>query len=353
MSDLVMYLESNIGSVERNVYVMVEPHAFMHFIIPDSVKYATDAARRSQLFYNNKPLKVILDSENQYFKDQKYMPIKICDVLLEIGNLVRQDELFAAWRRPPCAVGEFFVAWRGPPCAAVFIVVCLVGTCKFCFTRDTLFSFKGTGKHAVIKCDFMVEFLVRDISEIQQYTDTTSHVILLQLASSPLVSYRTTDDDIVEPFPYDLSDVDDPWIRTIEFTPSGAIGLCNFYRVSIPTQHGAKLNKVMSYFREHMVVENCLRQPPKVQDEPDFGMPVPDPFFCIHFKDDISFEVMFLVNAVMHKSIFNQHQLSDCFFDLLRSQPKYVNVAALKHLRTYNHPELDAVRHLKLSNIGC
>ncbi|RXH93495.1 hypothetical protein DVH24_014071 [Malus domestica] len=78
----------NTSSIlERNVYVMVEPHAFVHFIIPDSVKYAMDAARRSQLFYNNKPWKVILGSENQYFKDQKYMPVMISDVLFEIGNL--------------------------------------------------------------------------------------------------------------------------------------------------------------------------------------------------------------------------------------------------------------------------
>ncbi|KAM1200837.1 hypothetical protein ACFX2I_017061 [Malus domestica] len=363
-SDLVTYLEDEIGLVYRcrlktswtpqesfpnfelidpsniartNDYIMVEPHAFVHFAMPESVTFAMDAAGRSQLFYNNEPLKVSLGPENPYFLNRRRRdktPFKLSDVCVDIGSLVRQD--------------EFFVAWRGPTYGVDFIVDPFDGTCKFCFTRDTAFSFKGIKKHAVIKCDFMVEFLVRDVSEIKQYTDTAYHVILLRLASSPWVSYRTADDDIDQSVPFNLLDDDDPWIRTTDFTPSGAIGRCNCYRVSIPPRHGAKLKRTMDYLREHRVREVCLKRPPKVQNEPDFGMPASDPFFCIHYKDDISFEIMFLVNAVMHKGIFNQHQLSDSFFDLLRSQPKEVNVAALKHLCTYKHPEFDACKRLKV-----
>ncbi|KAK3043723.1 hypothetical protein RJ639_001919 [Escallonia herrerae] len=90
------------------------------------------------------------------------------------------------------------------------------------------------------------------------------------LASSPSVYYRTADDDIEESVPFNLLDDDDPWIRTTDFTPSGAIG------------------------------------------------------------------------------IINQHQLSDRFFDLLRSQPEEVNVAALKHLYSFRRPLYDAYGRMKL-----
>ncbi|MCD7447623.1 RNA-dependent RNA polymerase [Datura stramonium] len=44
------------------------------------------------------------------------------------------------------------------------------------------------------------------------------------LASSPLVFYRTADDDIEESVAFDLLDDDDQWIRTTDITCSGAIG---------------------------------------------------------------------------------------------------------------------------------
>ncbi|CAI9772366.1 unnamed protein product [Fraxinus pennsylvanica] len=43
---------------------------------------------------------------------------------------------------------------------------------------------------------------------------------LLKLASSPIFYYRTANDDIEEPVPFDLLDANDPWIRTNDFTPS-------------------------------------------------------------------------------------------------------------------------------------
>ena len=91
-----------------------------------------------------------------------------------------------------------------------------------------------------------------------------------------------------------------------------------------------------------------IRAPLRIHDEPDFGMPMSDPFFCFHYKKGIPFEIMLLLNVVMHKGIFNQHQISDGFFDLLRNQPKEVNVAALKHISSYKHPVFDAYRRLKL-----
>lgn len=362
--DLASYLEDEIGLVFRcrlktswtppesfpsfelidtaniettDEYKKVEPHAFVHFASPESVTSAMDAVGRCKLFFNNQALKVSLGPENSYNMNRRRrtkIPFKLCDVHVEIGTLVRPD--------------EFFVAWRGPPYGVDFVVDPFDGTCKFCFVRDTAFSFKGTNKHAVIKCDYKVEFLVREISEFNHYTETSYLVILLRLASSPGVSYRTADDDIHESVPFDLLDDDDPWIRTTDFTPSGAIGRCNSYRVSIPPRHGAKLKKAMTYLKERRVQEGRIKKPPRIQDEPDFEMPMSDPFFSIHYKENISFEILFLVNAVMHRGILNQHQLSDSFFELLRNQSKEINVAALKHLCSYKHPVFDASKRLKL-----
>ncbi|KAK9279924.1 hypothetical protein L1049_013608 [Liquidambar formosana] len=104
----------------------------------------------------------------------------------------------------------------------------------------------------------------------------------------------------------------------------------------------------MKYLREQRVQEYHPRQQLRSRDEPDFGTPMSDPFFCIQYQRDITFEILFLVNAVIHKGIINQHQLSERFFDLLRSQPREVNVAALKHICSYRRPVFDAYKRLKL-----
>ncbi|KAH7841023.1 hypothetical protein Vadar_024594 [Vaccinium darrowii] len=360
---LVDYFEDKIGSVWRcrlktsstppesypnfvigtdniqrtNNYPKVEPHAFVHFAIPDSAKSALDAAGHCDLTLESKLLKVCLGPENPYSMNQRRRtmdPYKLSNVRLEVGVMVSRD--------------EFVVGWRGPGTGVDFVVDPFNRSCNFLFTQDIAFALKDTAKHAVIKCNFKVEFLVRDINEVKQYSDTSSLVILLQLSSSPLLYYRTADDDIEETVPFDLLDDDDPWIRTTDFTPSGAIGKCNTYRVSVLPRHGLKLMKAMEYFREQRVPDDILKHRLRVTDEEDFGMPMQDFFFSIHHKKKISFELMFLVNAVMHKGIINLHQLSDKFFDLLRGQPDEINVAALKHMYAYKKPLFDAYRRLKL-----
>ena len=49
--------------------------------------------------------------------------------------------------------------------------------------------------------------------------------LLLQLSAAPLLYYRTAGYDVHGSVPFDLiDDDDDPWIRTTDVTPSGAIG---------------------------------------------------------------------------------------------------------------------------------
>lgn len=321
-----------LNILENHETKQVKPHAFVHFATHESVTSALSCS----LVLNNQPLKVTLGPENPYRMNQRRRtttPIKLSDVILEIGSLVRRD--------------EFYVAWKGPSYGVDFLVDPFDGACKFCFIRDTAFSFKNMSQVVVMKCDFKVEFLVRDINEIKQYTDTSYLVVLLQLASSPRVWYRTADDDIEVSVPFDLLDDDDPWIRTTDFTPSGAIGRCNSYRVSIPPRHGAKLKRAMHYLREQRVQENHLKFALKIWNEPDFGAPMSDPIFYVHGEKGIPFELMFLLNVVVHKGIFTQHQISDCVFDLLRTQPKEINLAALKLISSYKRPVFDAYERLK------
>lgn len=328
------YPEFNIdpASVKKsNDYERVEPHAFVHFVSPDAAMIAMNTAGRGELILVKELLKVSLGSKNPYRMNQRRRtttPFKLSDVYLEIGFVVSKD--------------EFFVGWRGPTSGVDFLVDPFDGTSKFLFTKDIAFSLKGTAKRVVIKCNFKVEFLVREINEIRQYTDTSRLIILLQLASSPLIHYRTADDDVVDSVPFDLLDDDDPWIRTTDFTPSGAIGRCNTYRISISPRHGSRLNKAIDYLRAQRVSIDHPRQNLRVKDEPDFGIQMSDPFFWIHYKEQIPFKILFLVNAVVHKGIMNQHQLSEGFFNLLRSQQEEVNIAALKHIFSYKRPVDDA-----------
>ncbi|KAL2896157.1 RNA-dependent RNA polymerase 6 [Bienertia sinuspersici] len=303
----------NTDNVENtDDYEKVEPHAFVHFASAESVRRVLDVAGRCDLMMFGKVLKVSSGPSNPFRINQRRRtttPFKMTDVRVDIGILVSREEMI---------VGK------------------------------TVFAFKDERKNAIIKCDFKVEFLVREINEIKQYTDISALVILLQLASSPLVSYRTADDDIFESVPFDLLDDDDPWIRTTDFTPSGVIGRCNSYRISIPPRNGPKLKRAIEYLKERRVPVEYPKQLLRVKDEPNFGMRISDYFFCVQNKDGVPFEVTFMLNAAVHKGIINQHQLSGRFFDLLRTQSTEVNLTALRHICSYKRPVFDAYKRLKL-----
>ncbi|KAL3497389.1 hypothetical protein ACH5RR_040121 [Cinchona calisaya] len=361
---LLDYFEANIGAVWRcrlktsstpfesyptydmdsehvqrkSDYERVKPHAFVHFATSEAVQCALDAAGRGELTLGMKSLKVSLGPENPHRMNERrrtFIPFRLSDVSVEIGVLTRQD--------------EFVVGWRGPT-GFDFLVDPFNGSCRLLFTRDTAFAFKGESKYVVIKCDFKVEFLVREINTIRQYQDASGFVILLQLASCPKIYYRTADDDIEVSVPFDLLDDDDPWIRTTDFTPSGAIGRCNTYRISIPPRKGPILKKALVYLKECRVhiQDICFGKKLLIKDEPDFGMPVTDPFFCIQYKEGVTFKVLFLVNAIIHKGIINQHQMSDKFFDLLRVQSEELNLLALKHIYSYKWSSHDASKKLEV-----
>ncbi|KAI3891026.1 hypothetical protein MKW98_007331 [Papaver atlanticum] len=317
----------------------VEPHAFVHFASPDSATSIFDRAGRNQLELNGKILMVNLGPESSSLMNTRRMeidPFTFRGVGVEIGTRVSRD--------------KFLIGWKGPPKGADFFIDPFDGSCKINFTKETAFSFKGTSLHAVLKCDFKTEFFVRDINEVRSYMDQLSWIMELQLVSSPLLYYRTADDDIHATVPFDLLDDEDPWIRTTDFTSAKVIGRCNSYRIFVPPRQGKKLKEAIEYLKKWRIIPyDCPA--PKFREEPDFGSPMPDPFFCFHPKEKISFELLFLVNAAIHKGIFSHFQLSDRFFELLRSHEREVNVAALTYIYSGKTPVFDPAERLRTVQI--
>ncbi|MFS7909401.1 putative RNA-directed RNA polymerase [Helianthus anomalus] len=319
------YPEFNVDVDQiRNVndYKTVKPHAFVHFVHPDSVNMVLEAAGKHELLLNNNILKATLGPENPSKMNQirsAKTGFKLSDVVLEIGLLTSRD--------------NFVVGWRGPASGVDFLIDPFDCSCKFLFTKETVFYFERTKNHTVIKCNFKVEFSLRDVNDIQEYKDYSKSVLVLvfQLASSPFISYRTADDDITKTYPYEMLDDDDPWIRTTDFTPSSAIGRCNTYRIMIRTRDGSKVKKALDFFKEQSVRIEHRKTLFKVENEPEFGSPIPDPFFSIHYKQDIPFRIMFLVNSVLHRCIINQHHRK----------------TALKHICSYRNPLYDVFTQLK------
>ncbi|KAL8501837.1 hypothetical protein ACS0TY_021086 [Phlomoides rotata] len=333
--------EIDIENVERSDdYAKVKPHAFVHFAVADSATQALKDALSGELIFGRKPLRVSLGPQNPHrLREMRRTttPYKLADVLVETGVMKSKD--------------EFVVHWRGPQSGIDLLVDPFNESCKLHFTKETAFSFKDESRCAVINCNFKIEFLTREINEIKCQRSYSSMVVMLRLASSPFLYYRTADDDIEEQVPFDLLDDDDPWIRTTDFTPNGAIGKSNTYRISVRPRSIPHLEKALKYLETRRVqilhASTKVKEQIQLQDEPDFGTPMPDPFYCSQFKKGISFSIMFLVNAVMHQGIINQHQLSESFFNLLKNQAEEVNTIALKQMCSYKRPAYDAVKALE------
>uniref|UniRef100_A0A0D9V1N7 RNA-dependent RNA polymerase n=1 Tax=Leersia perrieri TaxID=77586 RepID=A0A0D9V1N7_9ORYZ len=319
----------------------VPPHAFVHFARPEGARRAADAAGRCELILGGKSLIVSSAPEStlRVSRRRSTEPFRFPGVRLEAGSLPSHDAFLAAWRGP---TGEGDVAFSVDP---------FDGSCRFVFARDTAFAFPGFRETAVVRCDVKLEFPVRDVAEVRIYRLDCS--LLLRLAAAPLVYYRTADDDFHESVPFDLLDDDDPWIRTTDFTPSGAIGRSGVYRISFSARFWPKMDRALDYMRERRVpIVDCggdwgPRRGLAVLDEPDFGEPMQDVFFCLQHVEGLGFPVLFLVNALVHKGIINQHQLTPEFFGLLRRREENVNVAALRDFWGDKFPVFDACGRLK------
>ncbi|OQU76799.1 hypothetical protein SORBI_3010G213100, partial [Sorghum bicolor] len=160
--------------------------------------------------------------------------------------------------------------------------------------------------------------------------------LLLRLSAAPLVYYRTAGDDVHDRVPFHQIDVDDdPWIRTTDVTPSGAIGRCSAYRVSFAARFWPTMRAALEYMKKQGVpVDVCDSRcrGVTVLEEPDFGRPMLDVFFSLRHDEGLRFPELYLVNVLIHNGIVNPHQLTSEFFSLLRRAQEDVNVAALTEL---------------------
>ncbi|BAC00725.1 putative RNA-dependent RNA polymerase [Oryza sativa Japonica Group] len=320
-------------------YDRVPPHAFVHFARPEGARRAADLAGETRLILRGKPLRVASapDSSLRVSRRSSIAPFRFPDVRLEVGALP--------------SPGAFLAAWRGPDAGLDLSVDPFDGCCRLVFTRDTAFTFPGFREVAAIRCDVKLEFPVRDVLEVRLYRLDCS--LLLRLAAAPLVHYRTADDDFHEPVPFDLLDDDDPWIRTTDITPSGAIGRCGVYRISFSARFWPKMDRALDYMRERRVaIVDCgggwgPRRGLTVRDELEFGEPMQDVFFCLQHAEGLKFPLLFMVNALVHKGIINQHQLTPEFFSLLGRSEENVNVAALRDFWGDKFPVFDACGRLK------
>jgi RNA-dependent RNA polymerase len=238
------------------------------------------------------------------------------------------------------APGTFLVAWRGTDDSASaldFVVDPSAGCCRLLFARDTAFTFPDFHRRVpavLLCCDVKLEFSVADVAEVLAFEADDS--LLMRLSAAPLVYYRTAGDDVHDSVPFHLIDADDdPWIRTTDVTPSGAIGRCSAYRVSFAARFWPTMRTALEYMKKQGVpVDVCDTRCRgfTVLEEPGFGRPMQDVFFCLQHDEGLRFPELYLVNVLIHNGIVNPHQLTAEFFSLLRRAHEDVNVAALTEL---------------------
>ncbi|CAD6238407.1 unnamed protein product [Miscanthus lutarioriparius] len=320
-------------------YDRVPPHAFVHFARPEGARAAADAAGRSELILSGKPLRAVSAQESSLRASRRrsVSPFRFPGSRLEVGDLPAKD--------------AFLATWRGPASGLDFSVDPFDGSCGLIFARDTAFKVREFRESVVMRCDVKLEFPVRDVAEVRVFQLDCS--LLIRLSAAPLVYYRTADDDIHESVPFDLLDDDDPWIRTTDITPSGAIGRCGAYRITFSPRFWPKMERALAYMRDRRVpIVDCgggwgARRGLTVRDEPEFGEPMQDLFFCVQHAEGLKFPVLFLVNALVHKGVINQHHLTPEFLGLLQRKEDDVNVAALREFWGDKFPVFDACGRLK------
>jgi RNA-dependent RNA polymerase len=303
------------------------PHAFVCFAHPEA---ARRAAAGSELVVRAQNGSGSARAAARR-RDDNAEPFRFPGSRVEVGNLWAPDAFAAAWRAPEPEDADA----AAPAGRLDFEVDPSDGACRLVFSRDAAFASPGARgtPPAVLRCDVKLEFSFLDIAEVTAFQGDDS--LLLRLSAAPLLYYRTAADDVHQPVPFDLpDDDDDPWIRTTDITPSGAIGRCWVCRVWVSAWFWPKMKDALACMkRQEVPVVFCDigYRGLHVNDEPSFGQPTEDLFFCVE-REGLTFPVLFLVNVLVHKGIVNEHQLTSEFFDLLESEDDDVNVAALTEL---------------------
>ncbi|XP_034599533.2 probable RNA-dependent RNA polymerase SHL2 [Setaria viridis] len=320
-------------------------HAFVHFADP---RARSRAARSGLQLCSRGSRRTRPSAENTHASSPSAAdrrprgiarPMLFPDSRVEVGDLAAPDTFLAAWRGADDPASAS---------AVDFVVDPSAGRCRLLFARDAAFA-SPAGAAAVLCCDVKLEFPVGDVAEVLAFQSDDS--LLLRLSAAPLLYYRTAGDDVHGPVPFDLiDDDDDPWVRTTDVTPGGAIGRCWVYRISFKMWFWPTMRVALEYMKMQGVLVKVIdsRGPGlTVHDELEFGMPMQDMFFSLHHAEGISFPVLYLVNALMHSGIVNRHQLTPEFFGLLKGECDAVNIAALTKLFGGKFQLFDVCRRLR------
>ncbi|XP_057865093.2 RNA-dependent RNA polymerase 6 [Cryptomeria japonica] len=315
----------------------VPPHAFVHFAAPEAVKEVVKLAQKGRLVFRNQALKVKVGSETstRMRKRRKTQPFRFSSAMIEIGSLYSLD--------------EFWVAWRGPTSGVEFHVDPFDKRCRIILTRDQLFAMPNIGRDTLIKCDFKIEFLIKDIRNVRFLNEKGILVMLIQLWVPPWIHYRTADDDIHVGAPFVLLDDDDPWIRTLDFTPNNAIGRCLVYKILVSPRLGYIMEKAKDYFKHHRLIDEKFPKFSSLRTQNEPAVPRSGFFFVLPLLPKILFDTMFLLNALVHKGIVNYHRLTPEFYNLLNPKVTLpeLSTIALRHMLSYTYPIFDAFERLK------
>ena len=239
---------------------------------------------------------------------------------------------------------EMTLSWKGPK-GCIFRVDVDLRKMYIFFDHIEAMSH---GDDADLPCDIKLELALKDLRLVREVQSTRGHkpalAILLQLWTPPLISYKAADDDVYLSTQSPLPDDDDPWIRTIDFTPDKSIGRCLTYIISVSPSEGTAFRKVLEHFRVHRLWKSslehltCLWERKQEYQRHDF--------FLVPKHKLISFNEMFLVNALVHRGVLNVTSLTDEFYMTVKSNPPLA-VYALQQMLTYTHPVYSGVKRLQ------
>lgn len=215
------------------------------------------------------------------------------------------------------------------------------------FTHEKAMSAK---LHCKELCEFKLEISIRDVRQVREVQTQRGRMpelmMVLHLWSPPLISYRTSQgDDIYCATHAPLPDDDDPWIRTIDFTPHRSIGRCLAYVISVSPTEGTPFRQLLEFFRLQRL---CDRSPPRRLNLPweEMSYTGRQDFFFVPDRNGVPFMLMFLVNALMHRGIINSSSLTDEFYRTILTDSA-LSVYALQHMNTYTHPVFNAVMRIQ------
>ncbi|MCO5557940.1 hypothetical protein L7F22_011513 [Adiantum nelumboides] len=360
--DLALYFERRLGVVWRcrlkttcppyNAYpefscteleekgfsqgIRCAPHAFVHFASAKVAREACLLAEQQKLALGQSVLKIQLSTEGKVAA-KKGVRWKLLNVGVELGTLVSTNELL--------------VSWKGPSTGILFELEQVKKKCCLHLTQWTLFSSPERGEKMWMKCKYKLEFFVGDLWEVRRENEWEGEgalVMVLHFRIPPRIFYRTADDDVYHTTRFDLPDDEDPWIRTLDFTPNKSIGRCQAYRVSVSPRQRSQFQKIIDYFNQQQLLR--LGEQPRVKLPCEVqSLHQRSKFFLVESVKNIPFEVMFLVNALVHKGTVKAPSLTAGFYKLLDPSVTETKLAvfSLKHMYSYKTPVFDAEKRLK------